>query len=145
MSTIQQRCVSKDLTHFVGRSKKVPEEQYQLLLQIVRSGELRTNPTSPPGTRVISGRTSFGAGSSFASVKATIFRGSASAIYHSPILKFMAASTAALGLHFRSGSCWTEGHHQYSTWPTIHGSLRLQNIDLDIDNRSYTDSAMRWR
>jgi hypothetical protein len=60
VSTIQQRYVSKDLTHFVGRSRNTPEEQYQLLLQIVRSGELRADPMCAPGKRVISGRTNYG-------------------------------------------------------------------------------------
>lgn len=65
MGAIQQRYVSKDLTHFVGRSKKTEEEQYEVLLQIVRSGELRSDPSYPAGTRGISGRTMFGPRSRF--------------------------------------------------------------------------------
>ena len=43
-----QRYVSKELTHFVG-SGKLSEEQYQLLLTILRTGELRSLFEPPAG------------------------------------------------------------------------------------------------
>lgn len=46
MATIQ-RYVSKELTHFVAAAKKTPEEQYEVLTQILRSGWLTTTPNAP--------------------------------------------------------------------------------------------------
>jgi len=44
-----QRYVSTELTHFVGRGK-ARDEQYRLLLTILRGGELRSDPSRPPGS-----------------------------------------------------------------------------------------------
>ena len=44
-----QRYISKELTHFVGRGKP-GEEQYQLLLTILSTGELRSDPNRRPGS-----------------------------------------------------------------------------------------------
>jgi hypothetical protein len=46
-----QRYVSKELTHFVGRGRASPEEQYEVLVEILRSGWL----THPPHNPCISG------------------------------------------------------------------------------------------
>ena len=45
-----QRYVSDELTHFVGRGLRTDEERFNLLLKIVRSGELRT-PRNPDGSK----------------------------------------------------------------------------------------------
>lgn len=47
-----QRYVSKELTHFVGRGWE-PEVQYQLLLTILRTGELRSDPNRTPGSPAV--------------------------------------------------------------------------------------------
>jgi hypothetical protein len=44
-----QRYVSKELTHFVGRGKPA-DEQYRLLLKILRTGELLSDPSRAPGS-----------------------------------------------------------------------------------------------
>jgi len=49
MVLYNQRYVSKELTHFVGRGKS-REEQYQLLLTILRTGELRSDPSRRRGS-----------------------------------------------------------------------------------------------
>jgi hypothetical protein len=60
MGSFQQRYVSGELTHFAGRHSQALEDQYQILLQIVRSGQLRRDPNYAPGTSPVSGRTQFG-------------------------------------------------------------------------------------
>ena len=47
MQLVNQRYISKELTHFVGRGKPM-EEQYQLLLTILRTDQLRGDPSRRP-------------------------------------------------------------------------------------------------
>src|SRR5580698_4122832 len=44
-----QRYISRELTHFVGRSLASEEQQFDLLATILRSGELRA-PRNPDGS-----------------------------------------------------------------------------------------------
>jgi hypothetical protein len=137
VSTIQQRYVSKDLTHFVGRKKKTPEEQYQLLLQIVRSGELRADPMFAPGKRVVSGRTHYG-----------IARFSKCETYEFPAVCFCDIPLADLAIHARKFSCFGIAFQkrflvEKGTSPVLYvaNDSRITvaaNSDLGIDNRSYT-------
>jgi hypothetical protein len=52
-----QRYVSNELTHFAGRGRP-EEEQYQTLLAILRSGELRAAGSGTPGTSATAGSSS---------------------------------------------------------------------------------------
>jgi hypothetical protein len=47
-----QRYISKELTHFVGKGKE-QEAQYQLLLTILRTCELRSDPNRTPGSPAV--------------------------------------------------------------------------------------------
>lgn len=49
MDYSNQRYVSNELTHFVGRGQEA-EAQYQLLKEILRTGELRRDPSRPAGS-----------------------------------------------------------------------------------------------
>jgi hypothetical protein len=137
VSAIQQRYVSKDLTHFAGRSKKTPEEQYQLLLQIVRSGELRADPMCAPGKRVVSGRTHYGTA-----------RFSNCETYEFPGVCFCDIPLADLAIHARKYSCFGIAFQKQflvakGASPVLYlaNDSRITvaaNHDLGIDNRSYT-------
>lgn len=48
MGPNEQQYVSRDLTHFVGRSSATDEERHELLLKILAEGELK-NPAEPLG------------------------------------------------------------------------------------------------
>ena len=48
-----QRYVSKELTHFVGRNEECEENQYKLLVKILKEGELKSRIT--PYTRAVWG------------------------------------------------------------------------------------------
>jgi hypothetical protein len=58
---ITQRYVSEELTHFVGRSLGDEEKQFDLLLNILRSGELRA-PRNPDGSAKPPVETTLGVG-----------------------------------------------------------------------------------
>jgi hypothetical protein len=58
---ITQRYVSEELTHFVGRSLGDQEKQFDLLLKILKSGELRT-PRNADGSVKPPVKTTLGAG-----------------------------------------------------------------------------------
>src|ERR1039458_5108122 len=75
MGSFQQRYVSGELTHFAGRHSQTLEEQYQVFLQIVRSGQLRRDPKYAPGESQISGITHFGAQARFSQRRTFDFPG----------------------------------------------------------------------
>jgi Putative abortive phage resistance protein AbiGi, antitoxin len=95
VSAIEQRYVSRDLTHFAGAGKETQEEQYDVLLQILRSGELRRDPKYAPGTRGISGITRH----RFASF-------SRRTMYDFPGVCFCNIPLADLEIHVRKYSCF---------------------------------------
>ena len=85
-----QRYVSKELTHFVGRGKPA-EEQYQLFLKILRTGELLSDPARPPGGPAVRWTT----------VNASF---SERLMYHFPGVCFCDIPVADLGIHARKYS-----------------------------------------
>ena len=80
-----QRYVSTELTHFVGRGK-ARDEQYRLLVTILRSGELRSDPSRRPGSP----------GVSWTTLNASF---SEREMYHFPGVCFCDIPAADLSLH----------------------------------------------
>lgn len=85
MQLANQRYISKELTHFVGRGKPA-EEQYQLLLTILRTGELRSDPRRRPDSPRVS----------WATINASF---SEREMYHFPGVCFSDIPVADLPLH----------------------------------------------
>ena len=86
-----QRYISNELTHFVGRGK-VPDEQYSLLVQILRSGWL----THPPHNPNISGNLSIN----------TTERLSANKMYSPQVVCFCDIPIEDLHIHTSKYSCF---------------------------------------
>ncbi len=113
------------------------EEQYQLLLQIVRSGELRADPMCAPGKRVISGRTHYGTA-----------RFSNCETYEFPGVCFCDIPLADLAIHARKYSCFGIAFQKRflvakGASPVLYvandSRIKLaSNSYLGIDDRFYT-------
>ena len=138
MNTIQQRYVSKDLTHFVGRNKKTPEEQYQLLLQIVRSGELRADPMCAPGKRVVSGRTKFGIRARFSQCETYEFPGVCFCDIPLADLAIHARKYSSFGIAFQKRFLVGRGASPVLYVANDSRITPAPNSYLGIDNRSYS-------
>jgi hypothetical protein len=124
-----QRYVSTELTHFVGRGK-ARDEQYRLLLTILRSGELRSDPSRPPGSPGVSWTT---LNSSFSERE----------MYHFPGVCFCDIPVADLSLHIGKYSAF--GISFTKRFLVKRGASPVFYVakDSDIDPGGNAEAGMR--